>query len=179
MPPNRAGGPTNGRTDPRGVSAGSAPGSRQAPAKKRIFASREITAASRPPALPRISRHVNLDRDVSPRGRKASAPPPQGRYHARAGRVGGALGWDRDAGLEVHEHSIQEHGMQVGIQLQVGACPLHDGHGSAATSLGSLELHVAAVPTQDRIDEDAGDRPRRGPSYARRARRAWSTVNTN
>ena len=56
-----------------------------------------------------------------------------------------------------HEDSIQKHGMQMRVQLHVGACPLHDSHGSAATPDGSLDLHAAPVPTQNRVDEDARD----------------------
>jgi len=67
------------------------------------------------------------------------------------------------------------------VQFQVGACPLHDGHGSAATPDGSLDLHAAVVPTQNRVDEDAADRPeviasRRLGADTRAKRTPWSTT---
>ena len=44
------------------------------------------------------------------------------------------------------------------IELEVGGNPLHDGHGTALAAGRAFELHAAAVPAEDGIDEDARDR---------------------
>ena len=61
-----------------------------------------------------------------------------------------------------HEDSIQKHGMKVRMKFEVGGSSLHDGHGAAATSSSPLDFHAAAIPTQNRIDEDSRHRAEEG-----------------
>jgi hypothetical protein len=44
------------------------------------------------------------------------------------------------------------------FELEVGGRPLHDGHGAALAAGRAFELHAAAVPPEDGVDEDARDR---------------------
>jgi hypothetical protein len=70
------------------------------------------------------------------------------------------------------ENSIERDEVQVWIELEVGGNPLHDGRGTALAAGRAFDLHAAAVPPEDGIDEDARDRHRRA-----RGRRIRGVLN--
>lgn len=57
------------------------------------------------------------------------------------------------------KNSIQRDEVKVWIQFEVSGNPLYDGDGTALATAGTFDFHAPAVPAEDRVDEDARDRP--------------------
>ena len=72
------------------------------------------------------------------------------------------------------EYAIEEDCVEVRVELEVGASPLHDGDRAAAAAREAQIGHALAIPAKDRVHED----PAHGPEQLAASGRGGGAART-